>query len=666
MIPHCLADIAGAYYDPAKPFRNWSSLPYYQLDTDDAPWYAAHHQLAQGTKQAIRYLERISSQGYTGIVLDNLAHLVGFEHAPVPIYAPGDPYRVRAKTYRAGFAPLFHKASELGMQVFVTSDMQWSTPPLRQYVGKMTADNPRLAQVNQWALEDLFTMVPEVAGIVIRVGEAGGAHNQGATYTGHMLYTSQQTLRSLIDTLLPVCERHHRLLIVRTWSIGIGELGNMQWSREQYNSVFADYTSPHLLVSIKHTPSDFFRHLPHNPTAGTRGPAQIVEMQNRREYELFGMIPNATTALHREVLHHQQTYNQQFAGIWAWNSTGGWGGGQAALGTNHEGWSIWTEINSAVTAALVHTPDVDTNKVVQSWCEERFGGAFGQAIAALHAESETLIEQGWYIPKDHAPLEQSIGTIYLPSLLWVWWMRPTASLLIWSYLASAVHTPTAIAQSQAACERATWHADHLAALAPADNPQAQAVVASVYYFADVLGVAQDIRTFMLRGLQAAWDNRRDVWHGLRSQAAALQQTLQAHQQRWGDNAHLPPLELDEMGAFLQSYQQKPRWLWVQARVACLVVRRLRDSNQQQQEPSSRQSAPFPLARVLAASLLLIALFTKGRQQRAGLVGMMVSLFFATSLRQRTLELLIPWANRRFYMLPSIFFETGPAFKEWMA
>jgi hypothetical protein len=72
-------DRRGPFYEPRKPFRNWSALPFYQLDLLQPP-HVDQDQLEQGIARALVYLERIRSQGYTGIVIDNLAHLWFFRH----------------------------------------------------------------------------------------------------------------------------------------------------------------------------------------------------------------------------------------------------------------------------------------------------------------------------------------------------------------------------------------------------------------------------------------------------------------------------------------------------------------------------------------------------------------------------------------------------------
>jgi hypothetical protein len=652
----CLTDIAGPFYDPNKPFRNWSSLPFYQIDSPHPPYVDQAH-LANGIARACTYLEHVSRHGYTGIVIDNLAHLVGFEHTPVTIYPWNSPYRQRAAHYRQAFGTLFDRAKQLGMQIFVTADMQWSTPPIKRYVKSLAVGNPRLQHINRWALAEAFTLLPQIDGIIVRVGETGGSHDQGTDYTGHMLYTTVESMHWLIDTLLPICQTYDKLLIVRTWSIGIGEIGDMMWSSERYNELFGPYHSPHLMVSLKHTPSDFYRHLPRNPTLGLPGPQQIIELQNRREYELFGMVPSAVVPLHQELLQHEHATNPQFHGIWAWNSSGGWGGGRAALAS--EGWSIWTELSSALTAALFHTPDLNTQDFIHTWCIEQFGEPFGTAVAEVYQESARFMEHGWY-PGRLAHRKESLGALYLPPLLWVWWMHPTASLIVWAYLASAVpDITTVLHQSNQVRQRLEWHRDRLAPLAPPDNPHAAAVVESIRYFADTIRVAHTIREFLLPAFDAVWRKDRQQWNNITRTSTTLMHMLNEHQATWQAHPDLPPLELDEINAFLNTIQRRPAQVWFEARAACGLVSWLRT----RQTPGPRMRTMG----VVVAMLLLLSFFP-GRQRRAALAGAIVSVMaaspVASSIWQRTVRSMLPLLSRQFYLLPSIFFETGPSFTEW--
>jgi hypothetical protein len=658
-----LTDVGGPFYDTAKPFRNWSALPFYQLDLPQPP-FVDQAQLAWGVARAKVYLGRVQAQGYTGIVVDNLAHLITFDEAPERLYRPDEAVRGRALIYRAAFTELFEYAAACGMEVFVTTDMQWTTDAIRRYAGRIEAGNPRLAAVNTWALEELFRCFPQVAGVFVRVGEAGGAHNQGSEYAGHMIYRSAPQLRALIDTLLPVCERAGRLLVIRTWSIGIGQLGDLMWSRERYRVVFGDAVSPNLLVSVKHGPSDFFRHLPPNPTIGMPGPAQIVEVQNRREYELFGMVPSSIVELHRRAFRPMHGASQP-AGVWAWNASGGWGGGTAAL--DEEGWSLWTELSSALTAALACEPGLDAERFVCAWFHARFaaGGAlpqiqarqrFAQAAAALYLDSAELIENGWYLGRP-ARASTLLGRFYVPTLLWVWWLRPTAAPLFWAYLATVSTDVAATIDAAArAVARANKHLDRLVACCPAGDPRAMFVVESARYLRDCLAVSHALRSVLLNTAAAARAGDRRAWQRIVAQAGAARAVCAAHRAAWGARRDFPALELAEVERYLEQLERRPATHWTHARAAALIASQL-----------LRESDGGVALRSLGAGLLALALFGawRSRQRRRVLAAALAALVLGARLRQPALRRAAPWLCRRYFVVPSIFFETGPSFTEWI-
>ena len=674
MLTRRLADLSGPFFDPHKPFRNWSSFPFSQIDLPQPP-YVDEAQLRAGLGRAKLQLHALHAQGYTGIVLDNLAHLTAFDGPGEAVYAPDSPARLRALAYRAAFGELFDMAAALSMEVYVTSDMQWSTPELRRAAGPMRADNPRLAALNRRAVAELFAAMPQVRGLVVRVGEAGGAHNEGDSYAGHMIYTTPAQLRGLIDSLLPVCEGHGRDLIVRSWSVGIGALGDLIWSPQRYAEAFGGYSSPHLIVSVKHGPADFFRHLPPNPTLGQPGPRQLVELQTRREYELFGLAPAGVARLHGAALARAAD-DPQCLGFWAWNSTGGWGGGTATLGTT--GWNLWTELGSALTAALAQAPDLDSRAFVGTWLRERMQHAtynmrhstalpdvFAEAVAELYLDSEDLIERGWYMGR----LPQAtakIGGVYLSPLLWVWWMRPTASLPIWAYLTHAAGDwRAALEASEAAARRADAHALRLETLALAYPQIAQIaepsrtkegevafVVESARYLADALALAHATRALMLPLLAGAWLGRAPTPHALRAAACEARTAIAAHNARWAGRADFPALELDELEQFVALLERRPRAVWLQARAACALVRGLR---------TKHVGGGVRLAGAAGLTLALIFNPPAG----LALAGAAAGLALAVPMRRRMVGAALPWLSRRLNLLPSMFFEAGPSVGEWV-
>ncbi|MBC8164119.1 MAG: hypothetical protein H7Z42_23155 [Roseiflexaceae bacterium] len=615
-----LADISGPFYNPDQPPRNWSSFPFAQFDLAQEP-YVDTAALAAAIARASAHVHALRAQGYTGIVIDNLAHLTSFDDAPQQVYSRHSPFRSRALAYQSAFEQLFGEAAALGMEVFVTADLQWATPPVRAFVGPLDARNPRLAELNSWALAELFDRFPQVRGLVVRVGEVGGAHDLGEAYTGSLIYRDAASLRCLIAALLPACVARDRLLIVRTWSVGIGALGDMVWNAARYREIFSGLESSHLIASIKHGPGDFFRNAAHNPTLGLPGPRQWVELQSRREYELFGMIPASVARLHQQALAHAHA-NPQLDGVWVWNATGGWGGGRAALGPG--GWNLWTELSSALTAMLVSDPGLDTSAFIRTWCAQRLDPVFGQAVADLYLDSERLIEDAWY-PAAGEGAGQIVGKIMVPPLLWVWWLRPTASLLVWSMLALAEQGRASTTPESAAavvCARA--HARRLVLLAPRPDPAFSMIIQSARYLADTLAVAHIIRAYFGALFATAAADNRLGWLACARAARRTRLLLATHTASWTSNADFPRLELGEIDAFLRELERAPQFWWRMARVAVAVCRRL------------ETAAPAP--------------------QRGPVL--------ALALRQAAL--LLPLLNRRLYLLPSVIFETGPGAKAWAA
>ena len=649
MITRRLADISGPFFDPHKPFRNWSAFPYAQIDLSSPPYVDAA-QLRWGLARARDHLRALHAQGYTGIVIDNMAHVVAFDSPGEAIYADESPTRLRALAYRAAFGELFDLAVALGMEIFVTTDMQWSTPEVRRAVGTLDAANPRLAAINQRALAELFHALPQVHGLVVRVGEAGGAHDQSDAYAGHMIYTTPATLRDLIQTLLPVCEAHGRLLIMRTWSVGIGDLGDLICSPTRYAETFGGFRSPSLLVSIKHGPADFFRMLPPNPTLGLPGPRQIIEFQNRREYELFGLVPSSIASLHAAALMRASA-DPQCAGIWAWNSTGGWGGGTASLGTT--GWSLWTELSSALTAALAVMPSLDAEDFVRKWMRLRLpSGVFADAAADLYLESSHLIEQGWYLGR-LPQAEGKVAGVYLSPLLWVWWMRPTAALPIWAYLAEAVGDVTmTLRAGEDAATRATSHAQCMKTLSPCGD-DADMLVTSARYFADTLALSHAIKSLMLPLMAQARQGAEPDPDVLRAATARVRAVINVHRTTWGTRTDFPALELDEIAQFADTLERHPHTIWLQARASSAAVYAIRHGHN------------LGVASTAGAIGLMLALLTH-RRGRLGLAGLVAGLVLAMPLRRPALRVGLPWLSRHLHLLPSIFFETGPSVAEWAA
>ncbi len=81
---------------------------------------------------------------------------------------------------------------------------------------------------------------------------------------------------------MDAAEKKDKSIIFRTWSVGVGEVGDMRTNPESYDRLLASIDSPNLIVSTKLAGDDFYSNLPLNRTL--RGGDQTENL--RRELPL--------------------------------------------------------------------------------------------------------------------------------------------------------------------------------------------------------------------------------------------------------------------------------------------------------------------------------------------------------------------------------------------
>jgi hypothetical protein len=126
-----------------------------------------------------------------------------------------------------------------------------------------------------------------------------------------------------VRSLLPLFERFDRLLIVRTWTLGAFEIGDLMWNELTFQSVFGGIESQNLVVSHKYGETDFFRYLNLNPLFYRGAHQKMVELQARREYEGFGEF-SSFVGFEYERYARYLTDCDNVVGICVWCQTGGW------------------------------------------------------------------------------------------------------------------------------------------------------------------------------------------------------------------------------------------------------------------------------------------------------------------------------------------------------
>ncbi len=339
--------------------------------------------------------------GYNAITLDDVPHL-----ADHPWFEPE--LRRRNAVLRDEFRQMFDLARAQGLRVFITCD----------YLTTSAAVDARLqgdaAASRAWfrdLLDRFFAEFPEVAGVILRIGESDG-NDVVDPLRSRLAARTARDVRQLLDDILPLFEQRGRLLIFRTWTVGAHLIGDLIWHRGRLAQTFAGITSPALIVSMKYGESDFFRYLPLNRHFFRLELPTIVEFQARREYEGAGEYPSFV-GWDVQQYAQQLTGAKHLAGFSVWCQTGGWHGFRRLAFLQPEG--FWIELNARVIARIMQQ-----GGNVETIVADFVGEAHAADALEFLRLADTAVKQILYI-EDFARQKLFFRRVRIPPLLHVFW-----------------------------------------------------------------------------------------------------------------------------------------------------------------------------------------------------------------------------------------------------
>lgn len=410
--PLILIDGIGPFFRGNRRRRiNWSKIDFADLDAGGCIPEERQRQIENDFRTFTR---RAADMGCNAVTLDDLAHLV-----PHPAYPRTLLNKI--EQYRTLYRRLFALAADAGLRVFVTTDLLFFNPAIDALTGgKQARIRTFAADMFHRLLEDF----PEVAGVIVRIGESDGVDVEGDFQSRLVLRTPQQA-RRMLKALLPVFEHHRRLLIFRTWTVGVSKLGDLIWNRDTFRSLFDEIHSPALVISMKYGESDFFRYLPLNRLFFESDHRKLIEFQTRREYEGFGRYPSSI-ARDYERICKQLVSARNIAGISIWCQTGGWSGFRDLTLLDPGG--IWNEINTELTVRIFRDK-LTADQAMQACCKAHLGTVHWLPLRDLLDLSEHVVKNLLYID-DFATRRIFFRRLRLPPLIAVYWNHILISHLI--------------------------------------------------------------------------------------------------------------------------------------------------------------------------------------------------------------------------------------------
>ncbi len=386
---------------------NWSKAPFVHLERGEGLDPERTEQIARDFKT---FCGKAAAAGYNAVTLDDLAHLVIFDFYDAAL-------KNKLNDYRAFFAALFEVALDFGLRPYVTTDLLFFNAAIDQHIGSNDEAARRFAAD---ACRQLFRDFPMVGGIITRIGEADGLDVEGDFHSRLVIQKPSQA-RKMIETLIPVFAEFDRLLIFRTWSVGVGRVGDIIWNPETFDAVFRGLENDHLIISMKHGQSDFFRYLPLSRLFFRGGHRKLVELQARREYEGFGEYPSFIGWDHEKI--RDQLVGQNIAGVSVWCQTGGWSGFRRLTYLDQN--AVWNEINTDVTIRLFRD-GVTCDQAIQQYYRENYPDPHWRPFQELLRLSDEVIKELLYI-EDFATRERFFRRLRVPPLVTVYWRHIVAN-----------------------------------------------------------------------------------------------------------------------------------------------------------------------------------------------------------------------------------------------
>ena len=417
-------------YDASWEYRTryWDDQFHRYYDSDDGPNYVVEHRFESALPRYEKYVKAMAGLGCNAIMLGDVIHLVTYDDL-VPgnkyaIYSEDSPFRRRHEYYKKYFRKLIDIAKANGMEFYVYTDEYAYSDPLKEWVGELNVRNEKLWTAYQAKYDELFTTFPDLAGVILRFGELYPTRGYGGKDIVQSAGYRPEDFRTLIrKTWEVVCKKHGKTYVHRTWSLGLETIGAQPWV---YERIWDGLPTEGILVSVKHSQTDFWYYNARNPTLGMGKHKQIVEFQTRREYYGMGLYPDMPIDQFVDSMRLAKRLDN-VVGYWVWPNEGGGNNNrnlrpQAEFISYIQGLGAWNEANTYLVACLGASPEADIDDVLSHWAGTMYGEKAAANVVQIMKMSSETVQAGHHISdwaKQH---------VWRPQLTVNWFMLTQSGL----------------------------------------------------------------------------------------------------------------------------------------------------------------------------------------------------------------------------------------------
>lgn len=394
-----IIDALGPFINSEKPPENWSKIPFEQYEKLENPT----KEFGEIVNNFRIFVKKIKDIGYNAISLDDLAHIVILDFYNQVL-------KNKLKHFQKLYSELIDICNKEELAVFINFDIFYSNKDINSFTkGK----DKKILDVIKSSLQFLFDNY-DVKGVITRIGESDGIDVQGL-FKSKITIKSPKQARTYLDNLLPLFEKNNKKWIFRTWTVGSGKIGDLIWNKKTFWKVFKDINSSNLIISMKYGVSDFFQNLKLNKLFYESGHQKIIELQAKKEYDLFGEIP-IYTGFQYEKYFNDLKNNPNIKGIMIWCQTGGWAKSNRITFLNKS--SEYVELNTISTINIFKGSNAKT-ELEKFYQDDPKKGLFIEKYNNLYTKM--------VYPQDDK--EYFFKKVYVPATSWLYWNNITITAL---------------------------------------------------------------------------------------------------------------------------------------------------------------------------------------------------------------------------------------------
>lgn len=546
--------------------------------------YVDHPVLESIGRQFREYVDRMATYGYNGVVMGGFLNYVNFDGVGdgFDVYPADSPYRARHAAMRDAVSEMLQYAEQIGFGVIFSTDMLALSGPLEAYLqgisGTIDPGSPELWAVYEAGVRELFEVMPEVDGLMIRIGEAGSVYNvEGWDYWSTLAVRTPEHAHLMVEAFTRAAEDFDKSIILRNWTVGVGRIGDMHTNVHTFDAVLGGLRSPSLVVSTKLVAGDFYSYLPLNPTLSVGEQPRMIEFQARREFEGFASFPNYLASMHQHAIQELRAVNPRIDGIWVW--TQGGGPVRQSPMSLYPFHGFWHLIDADVYAAghLAWNPDADVAGLTRAWVRRTIGGdnRTVDSIAEMLNDSREPVLRGMYIGPFARRQVTALG-LEPPPMMWIFeWdiLTSSSSVLSAIYYASRDRLGEAIADgydaqrmalsmysTMVALDTSGMHARHVF----------QQLVASLAYEASLLETLAHYRAAFLNYYHWLDSGDRASFRAWRSARSQFESSRDAHVAEYQTNLDFRAFNFFDADAGFAHARRAGLMAWL-ARVLFLVI-----------------------------------------------------------------------------------------------